>query len=554
MCSSTLLTIPWFIGTAIVSMPFVFSFVYKDFWWFTKCFIVFCFVTLGLNSYWLIHTIYPILMKTSGTRIVEVAATMGTQSVTTILVNFLAGLNEPTHQLSQFFRAAWADRPDMAAKDSVGIIFFIVIMAAGILIPRIKSNLKHIYIGALGSFCLAIIFITPNIGLWNLYLFRFLLKHVFLFAMFRNMFDKFGLGLALYYAILLGIAWHMLWSLSKVQQWIKLLAFGTITVVTLYISVTWGLRMYGQEQKRETNISGVFYADALELFSYIKKYPCDGRYLWYPLNTPSYVIIPDGMVHDRYYYGTSPMQFLGGAQDITGFQSFFTQSDPDLNGQIISLLKEKKYKDIGDIYKRLNVCGVISYNGPIPDLQKEQFDNGGVVGLQNQQYREMIFGKKIRDFGSYYSLFDIQPAFGSNKIFLSSDEKTGGTSIHPVTTKKIGWDQYEVTVAPHISENSFLIFKEPFNTFWKLILVTDSGKEIMLPFDHTELDRFGNAWKLNKKDIAKYIPDIDVKPVVFRILFAPRHFTNYGYVITGTTAIGILLYSIWFFKRKKTYE
>lgn len=220
--------------------------------------------------------------------------------------------------------------------------------------------------------------------------------------------------------------------------------------------------------------------------------------------------ISDATLPNHYYIGVSPLQIFAKASDLAGFYGLQTPGDPQLNWTVLTLLQQKKYTEVGNIFKRLNVGYVIVNNEPLPPggpFVLEQFD---FVKSQTEEYKQIILGKKIQDFGTRYSLYAINPEFSSPTVLV--DDK-------PVSFRKNADNSYNIGPLA-VSQNAHLVLMEPYSRLWAL---TPPQGTSSLAYG------YGNSWLLDAKKLgprevtihAEFWPNNLIVPsIVFSVVCA----------------------------------
>jgi hypothetical protein len=285
-------------------------------------------------------------------------------------------------------------------------------------------------------------------------------------------------------------------------------------------------------------MSGQFNNEFASLIRYLNSQKDDGRYLWLPLNFPSYVVVEDRQYKGHYYYGTSPISMLSNKSDITGFLSFATTSDPQLNNTLISLFQEKKYNDVLAIFQKLNIRYIIVNRDRIPDWGVAHFNELGERDFQTQEFITQLLGPKLRSFGERYDVYAINPAYSSRTIYLSE----GASDNQPIEYVRNTEGSYSLRI-PVVRGTYYLHFRESFNPLWNL-MSDDAGVHI---HSHTIDGGFGNVWKLTLDDgVAKDTIHLNLlfRPVRYEL--AMNYLSGIGYVVMG-------VFVVFSWKKKKTY-
>jgi len=530
--SSTILTYPWYAATIVCVFPIIVSESIIKYHFPLKSILLSVLVFLLLNSYWLLHIIFPVIVKSGSLEFASTVISQAFKYQNSQMIIALSELNPPYHQISSYIRMSWNEIYNSGLANSYGIIVLIVIFLAGVFIQRTRKQNKEVYI--LSTICLLIsmLFVTPNLGRWNLDLFLFLNNNIPFFTVFRNMYDKFA------YAMAFTSAFAICASFLILKQRLRKNLFRLCYLAVLCVVI---VNAYGFYQKlyfehRRIGFSGTFNSDYLSLVSYVKKQGSEAKYLWLPLNTPSYVTIEDGKNPNLFYYGVSPLQFLAGASDLTGFTSFSTKSEPELNGVILSLLQKKDFKKVGEIFQKLDVRYIIVNKDRVPEWGKDHLNENNELNLQTQEFYDTLLGEKIEDFGSRYSLYNINDKFLSDTFFTSQGSvETYPNQRNRVDVVRLKEGQYDLVV-PFNGEETQLYFQEAYSAYWQLIPL---DKDVKVT-SHNMAFNYSNVWSIRSS--SGYLQD---NRVHFRLVFTPSKINRICYFISFSTYLGCFVFFIY---------
>lgn len=536
VCSGTILTMPWFGAMVFVCLPLVLYVATTS----IKTVLLYTGILVMsialLNFHWLFHIAYSVLFNESLGSFVGNAVSTHIVTENVGMIQALSRLNPPYHQIASYLRSSWSERYTMMWTQSYGIVNFILVLLGGVFIGHATLPKKRIYLVALTMLILAILFVTPSFGAWNIQLFVSLNNSIPFFSMFRNMYDKFGpvtgfayaFGLAMSLSILSGV-------LNRVFYTVLLICLTTFVALS-------GSGLYRTlHQDRVSNgLSGEFNTDFQDLVGYLRQEKDDGRYLWLPLNFPSYVVIEDKKHAGHYYYGTSPVQILTNKGDITGFLSFANAHDPALNQTMVTLFREKRYKDIVKIFQMLNIRYILVNRDTIPTWGLAHFNEIGERDFQTKDFESTVLGEKIRSFGGRYDLYRIHSDFLSSTFSITTSSDTGSESIRAVSSIRSMEGVYTITMPP---VSGRLVFKEVYSPLWRL----SSDDPRIVITNHTRANGFGNSWDLN------LTPSSDSKPVMATVQFIPMRYVVLSRGISILTGILMVLYILlaWWNSTKK---
>ncbi len=108
--------------------------------------------------------------------------------------------------------------------------------------------------------------------------------------------------------------------------------------------------------------------------------------------------------------------------------------------------------------------------------------------------------KKIKDFGSRYSLYEINPKYDNDK--LSLQEKRGHVSYKKVTS-----DEYTIQLS-HVSKNTSLVFLDPYFPNWEIVA---RDKQSVKGITHSKIYNYANVWNIHTDALISSLPESDYK-------------------------------------------
>lgn len=479
--SSTVFSLPWFLPVALTLLPF-FGFLawqYRTYFW--KAGVVFVLVTLFCNFYWIIHFVIPLMYKTGEAALTSSLSSQTFKAQNADIISALVFLNSPLSQIVNYVRTSWAARAGISVIESLGALYLLIILAAGTFLAKVKKETRTLFVVSIFGLLLAMVFITPNFGQWNVAVFQFFNSHIPFFGMFRNMYDKFALAMAFGYAFALFMALVVMGE-AKIRYRYVLAAMVLLLVAGTAFPY---IRPSHNDNQYSTRISGKMNKDFVDLTEYLKNLDTTSRFLWLPMTFPGYVYIADEDNPNHFYAGLSPLQLLSQKSDIAGFYGIQTPEEPELNWRLLELLRNGSYEDIGEIFATQNIGYVIVNHEVLPDEGRIALNGFDFMDLQTPEFFETILGGKVRDFGGRYSLYEI-----NEKFFLP-------TISGADTFRKLTDGSYEVVMSEVPTQ---LVLREPYNRLWKI-----AGYPSPLPTE----DGFGNVWEISE-------------PGTYRIEFWPR--------------------------------
>ncbi|TSC88389.1 MAG: Uncharacterized protein G01um101416_57 [Microgenomates group bacterium Gr01-1014_16] len=423
-----------------------------------------------------------------------------------------------------------------------GYLLIAVIIIAGLVIEKDKTR-TSLYVAAMFSFTLAIYFFTVNIGPWGISIFLWLSNHIPGFVIFRNMYDKFAYGLAFQWALVISVSLAIVVKSIKSEKHKAYLLFAVFLISVLnakpfilgeFENLPYWTSLHSYDGIRAFN------RDYQDMLKFVKNQNSAGRYLSLPLLSGNSVIVPDEFRKDHYYAGVSPLLLLAGKNDMSGLISF-----ADKAKDVFHWLENMDYGAIGRLLRQYNVRYVIVSNSTPEDLQNTFMFSDGLFALQPPKFIASLIGNKIKDFGSRYSLYEINPKYRSEKIYISDSPATFANHGAKLSFKKNAAHSYDIEISDLTGQHS-LIFLDPHLKKWQLI--TQSGKQLAFNIHHVVFD-YANMWEIDPRVIKSDFPvsDYQIMPDGSLRLKLKLYFQPYDYFATvNTISAGAYLLGIIF--------
>lgn len=505
-----------------------------------------------LNLHWFAYIPYTNFSKTlPGSSAASITSAefrkqneAGIKAVTEINSSFFPLLNSYHQKIQLDFH--WPQLPIYLSWYSKilisGYLLIAAIVMAGFVIERDKAR-TGLYITVVLGFALAIYFFTVNIGPWGISVFLWLSNHIPGFVIFRNMYDKFAYGLAFQWALVISVSLAVLIKSTRSQKTKSYLLFAIFLIGILnakpFILGEFENLPYWTSQHSYDGIQG-FNKDYRDMLEFIKNQNSAGRYLSLPLLSGNSVIVQDETRKDHYYAGVSPLLLLTGKNDMSGLISF-----ADKSKDVFHWLEGRDYGTFGRLLQMYNVRYVIVSNSTPEDLQNTFMFSDGLFALQPKKFVESLIGDKIKDFGSRYSLYEINPKYRSEKIYITDSPATFADHGAKLSFKKLAAHSYDIEISDLKSQQS-LVFLDPYLKKWQLI--TQSGKQIASNNHHLVFD-YANMWEIDSRIIQSDFPasDYQLMPDGSLHLKLRLYFQPYDYfVIVNAISAGAYLIVIIF--------
>lgn len=507
---------------------------------------------LILNLHWLVYIPYTNFSKTlPGSNTPSLTSAefrrqneAGIRAVTEINNSFFPLLNS-YHQKIQFDNH-WPQLPIYTAWYSktllLGYLLISIVIFAGIKIEKDKTR-APVYVSAVASFALAIYFFTVNMGAWGLPVFLWLSNHVPEFVIFRNMYDKFAYSLAFQWALVISVSLAVVIKSIRSEKRKAYLLFTVFLIAIInakpFILGEFENLPYWTSLHSYDGIKA-FNSNYQDMLKFIKNHDSAGRYLSLPLLSGNSVIVSDVARKDHYYAGVSPLLLLTGKNDMSGLISF-----ADKSKDVFRWLESRDYAAFGRLLQQYNVRHVIVSNSTPEDLQNTFMFSDGLFALQPKKFVDSLIGDKIKDFGSRYSLYEINPKYFSEKIYISDSPVTFANHGARLTFNKLAAHSYDIEIFDLTGQQS-LVFLDPYLKKWQLL--TQSGRQLSANNHHLVFD-YANMWEIDPRVIKSDYPpsDYQVMPDGSLRLKLRLYFQPYDYfVIVNTISAGAYLLSLIF--------
>lgn len=441
-------------------------------------------------------------------------------------------------------------------------IIFIFIILLGFIYSRNNKNQKYrsIYLSMFVSWLLGLYLFTVNITGLGLLIFFFLNKYLPGFSMFRNMFDKFGLGMAFIYALLIAFSLKIVLDTvqkDKIRKYIIIIIILLVLLNSKSFILGENFKLSFRSMSSYDRIND-FNKDFYALVDYVDKTDNPSKIAWIPLVIGNYMPIQDSKLNNNFYAGPSPIKILTNKNDFNGTYGFLG----DGNILVDDLIMHKKYEEVGRFYQKKNIKYII-VNKNIPDDWKTSFlytvsKPGDLYKAQDGEFRKNILGDKIQDFGNRYSLYHINPKYENEKLFLTDSE-----NIFPEKTDNVQYVKrasYKYKVNLRLDSVKILNFLDPFHKMWKLYLIPSDSKNSNISFinkksifddTHEEGFDYANSWRVDpnyiksnySKEFYKENSDgsIDVEFVLY---FLPQ---TWGILAVCVSGLGLLISLLYIF-------
>lgn len=500
LLSTTINTLPWWGAFLIASIPVFIWLAVKYQLSFIKAGLLAGGVFLVLNVFWIFHFLYSYFFNTGLHSTLQYYSSKDFIKDNLRIIFGVSTLYNPLNVVFQQMNTNFLT--NFSFFSVLGVIFFLPILVTGLVLKSLSKEKRIIYGIVLGSFILSWFLFSPGFGEKGPQIFLYLGEHVPFFTMFRNMYDKFAFSVAFYFAFALTYSLYLLRDKMVRRHSILVLATVFVSIVVFAIRSFYILQ---NDTATYTHFSGKFNNDFVQLTHFLQEQPDASKVLWLPLDQPTYVNVTDKYNQDTFYSGLSPLRILSNRSDFAGRYSFFTQNNLFLGDYVFALLRNKQYTQFLSLLQKLNISYIIVDKQQLPkDLRT--FMYGGekeeILQWQDKKLVQTVVGEKIKDFGSRYSLYKINQAYASEKIYLTNDFTSfpqNFTNLHYVKNTSAS---YDISIT-HLITDKKMVFLDPYYKDWTLYVVAN-GKKV--PFEEGKnqlVFGYANGWNISPENIKK---------------------------------------------------
>ena len=344
-------------------------------------------------------------------------------------------------------------------------LIFIVIVIKVLLSYRylLEATEKKTFFILVFAWLISLFFFTVNIGP---------LKYVFLvfgdipgFVMFRNPYDKFAIGFVFIYATLISFSlWAILNETSTKKNKYKYGLIGLCTI-TLFIN-SFPIKSLVNKPLWKTKDIYTAINVPIEYLNFIEQVKRNtqvtSNILSIPFAFPAYSIIKDES-SNAVFAGGSPLKILTGINDFSGFMSFPNPEALKFHRAVLG----QKFPEVKRFLHDNNI-GYLFINHNIPKEVMQSY-------IFSSYPDQASFNRNLESW--------LLPNFTGTKLSTSNNGsyelyrtniKTAILESKDLVFKKISPVKYKLRIR-NVTEHHALIFKDKFNTGWKLYLDKVSG-------------------------------------------------------------------------------
>lgn len=541
--SIVMISLPWVAALLLSAAPIFMYYLIKYKKLFLKHFLIFIFVFIVLNIYWIFPFFQSIVSKNN--------VISGIQSVVSLSYakENISGISRLVKENHVFYPILNTFLYNIQKNNSwpylnifenwylkilpLNLLLFIAILFAGFIIKR-RNKLYTTYLIAVTSLLVSIYLFTVNITKYGIDLFNGLVTYIPGFVSFRNMYGKFGIAVSFSYAFIAAVSLIIIHNQFRDAKVRKFILLGFVLIVFLnaapFIFGYFGRTPLWTTKNIHKTVRQIN-KDYMDLANYASAGNGIGRYLFLPLDYGNTVIIEDESWENHFYTGVSPFLILSGKNDFSGILSF-----SDFGKYILESINSGNFEETAKWFRRFNVEYIVVQNNLPQDIINSYYYQSNLYYAQNDKFKNTILGDHIKDFGSRYSLYKINSKFVNSKLYLTDDYDVFPNNFDTLSFTKLYSYKYDISInTSRLSD--YLVFLESYQNGWKLydydgIQINRNTQAI--PFG------YANVWKLDQQAlIKKYGPDQNLDLTLY---FEPQKYLFGLYTISFSGGVLVILY------------
>lgn len=539
---------PFTLGVLFCISPLLLYLFFKNKRQFLKKTLIFLLIFILLNLHWLLILIHTFISSAKGADVISAINSISLRKNNDPIITSVYKLNNLN---SLFFYNFGYNKLGQSFFTLIKILFILIIVTAGVINKNAKKIYRELYAINVGGLLVAFFLLSPNIGEWSVRVFLWLTSAIPGFVMFRNMYDKFGLALAMTYALILGVSLKIVVDSIKninIKRFIFIILFIILFINTLPLITAERYKYPIYTTTHSFDSTYDFNPDFYGLVNYLKKVPDPSHYLWYPLNKFSFLVIGDSKLSNHFYMGISPLQYMAAKQDYTSIMNLGSPYERDIGKKVIKYIHAKDYNKIAEYLQKLNIRYIILNNDVFNSVDIQNsfiYDEGFFYMQNNKELMSFLFGKKIKEFGKRYAIYQINDNYISNKLYL-----TDNFNIIPNLNqsnfqfeKKASFE-YRISIK-NLKVETKLVFLDPFYKGWTLYF--KNRKNVVTK--NLFVLNYANGWIINPKEILNKFPkslyhlnsdgSINIDLILY---FKPQDYFYFASSISLLTLITCLLY------------
>lgn len=554
--SIVFISAPWFFAAIIAFIPVLFVVFLRH----KKTFALYTALLVGvillLNVYWITHFFYSPFSSDQQQNVISNAVSSDFRKENRAVITGVTQHNSILYPVLNLFQEgiqkdfSWHTYP-IYLKWSLPLIvmnlfFLSVLLLAVFHVREMPLEFRKVYVAAFASWLGVLFLFTVNIGAFGTEIFLWLNNFIPGFTMFRNMYDKFGLALALIFSLLLALSLKTIFqtlTLSSLKKNMLCLFVVLLAAANAYPFIR-GYYFKTALWTTEDVYTSLhdFNDDFYALLRYLKEMKDPSRFLWYPWEDTNYVEVQDSSAPDHYYVGVSPVLFLANTKDLPGKLGM----PPAIADRIVGGLEKGDVLSVVSEFRKLNAKYIIVKND-FSEKIGASYLYANLFKKQTTDLRTALLGEKIKDFGARYSLYRINDAYKNEKIYLTADPSLFPNDFTSLVYTKKSSFEYRIAIR-NMKNDQHLIFLEPYHAQWELY---SKKNERLVSGNHETVFQYANGWKLSTNAIKKSFPQgsytenadgsLDLDLVLY---FTPQKYVIQGVLISGVTLTFCLLYLV----------
>ncbi len=235
--------------------------------------------------------------------------------------------------------------------------------------------------------------------------------------------------------------------------------------------------------------------------------------------------------------------------DFNGLLSF----PPNISQRLLKNIFKQNFKEVGLFFQRMNVKYIIVSNNVTDEIKKSYlyayYSRGDLYNAQDKNFKKTVLGRRIKDFGRRYSLYEINNDFKNEKIYLTDNLNVIPHDFSKVRYEKLASYKYEIKIK-NLRDEEYLVFLDPYQKQWNLYF--SMKNKPLLTGSHKVVFDYANGWLIDPEKIKKDLPEeyYHLNPdrsidLVLTLYFKPYDYFYTGILVSSITGICLILYLIY---------
>ena len=124
-----------------------------------------------------------------------------------------------------------------------------------------------------------------------------------------------------------------------------------------------------------------------------------------------------------------------------------------------------------------------------------------LLAWQTDEFINGLLGKKLQDFGTRYTLYEINPRYNNDRIYLTDDYDVFPSILPNVDYEKISDSLYKIRLT-NLAQAQKLVFLDTYYRDWTLYL-EGSQLKAYRKGENVPVQGFANGWEIDPNDIKR---------------------------------------------------